>query len=349
MIKKPSSHDRRQLVIGIDEAGYGPNLGPLVIGCSSWLIEDRQPEVSDSTTAVERLLEQLAPIFRPRADRGMFKHIPLGDSKALYSSGDSLDSLAVGVRYWLNSIACDAVNFQNFFASVAIDDVTRLASIPWYRPIGYSDSSIERFKPLDQCLPTMLIDEADLCCQRAGVRFLGLTARIIDEGEFNSAIARLGNKATFLSNTSLRLAAAALELHSDLLADDDISIHVYCDKHGGRNRYQSILMDAMPDLWFDVLRESALRSDYVARWQERTLRWSFLAKGDRLIASALSSMVAKWLREGLMHRLNQFWRTHLPGLKQTAGYPMDAKRFRQAIETTADRLGYLSHQWWRNK
>ena len=30
------------LVIGIDEAGYGPNLGPLVIGSSSWQIDELQ-------------------------------------------------------------------------------------------------------------------------------------------------------------------------------------------------------------------------------------------------------------------------------------------------------------------
>ena len=30
------------LVIGIDEAGYGPNLGPLVIGGSSWVIDKSQ-------------------------------------------------------------------------------------------------------------------------------------------------------------------------------------------------------------------------------------------------------------------------------------------------------------------
>ena len=30
------------LVIGIDEAGYGPNLGPLVIGGSSWQIDELQ-------------------------------------------------------------------------------------------------------------------------------------------------------------------------------------------------------------------------------------------------------------------------------------------------------------------
>ena len=44
------------LVIGIDEAGYGPNLGPLVIGGSSWQIDDLQSNQS-STEVAEHFLE----------------------------------------------------------------------------------------------------------------------------------------------------------------------------------------------------------------------------------------------------------------------------------------------------
>ena len=44
------------LVIGIDEAGYGPNLGPLVIGGSSWQIDDLQSNQS-STDVAEQFLE----------------------------------------------------------------------------------------------------------------------------------------------------------------------------------------------------------------------------------------------------------------------------------------------------
>ena len=39
------------LVIGIDEAGYGPNLGPLVIGGSSWQIDDLQSNQSSTEVA----------------------------------------------------------------------------------------------------------------------------------------------------------------------------------------------------------------------------------------------------------------------------------------------------------
>jgi len=48
-----------------------------------------------------------------------------------------------------------------------------------------------------------------------------------------------------------------------------------------------------------------------------------------------------------MSRLNHFWELHLPGLKSTAGYPVDAKRFRLAIEPIADRLGFRLEDWWR--
>jgi hypothetical protein len=43
-------------------------------------------------------------------------------------------------------------------------------------------------------------------------------------------------------------------------------------------------------------------------------------------------MAAKYLRELAMKAFNQFWQQHVPGLKPTAGYPVDARRFRAEID-----------------
>ncbi len=42
---------------------------------------------------------------------------------------------------------------------------------------------------------------------------------------------------------------------------------------------------------------------------------------------ALSSMYSKYIRELHLGLFNGFWREHLPGLRPTAGYPEDARRF----------------------
>ena len=51
-------------------------------------------------------------------------------------------------------------------------------------------------------------------------------------------------------------------------------------------------------------------------------------------------MVSKYVRERLMEEFNRFWRERTPGLKPTAGYPGDAKRFYDAIRPTAEKAGH---------
>jgi len=46
-------------------------------------------------------------------------------------------------------------------------------------------------------------------------------------------------------------------------------------------------------------------------------------------------MTAKYLRETAMRAFNAFWAERVPGLRPTAGYPGDARRFREEI---ADRM-----------
>jgi hypothetical protein len=64
---------------------------------------------------------------------------------------------------------------------------------------------------------------------------------------------------------------------------------------------------------------------------------------------ALSSMVSKYLREVLMHQFNEFWAQHVPGLKPTQGYPVDAKRFRDDIAEAIRVLEVDDSHLWRNR
>ena len=50
-----------------------------------------------------------------------------------------------------------------------------------------------------------------------------------------------------------------------------------------------------------------------------------------------------------MDVFNAFWTSRLPDLKPTAGYPLDASRFRQAIDQLARDLDLHPDLWWRRK
>ena len=64
---------------------------------------------------------------------------------------------------------------------------------------------------------------------------------------------------------------------------------------------------------------------------------------------ALASLVSKTLREHWMDVFNHHWLAQIPGLKPTAGYPVDAVRFRQSIEPLCHARGLDPSSWWRTK
>jgi hypothetical protein len=50
-----------------------------------------------------------------------------------------------------------------------------------------------------------------------------------------------------------------------------------------------------------------------------------------------------------MQAFNAFWNQYLPDLKPTAGYPVDAKRFKNEIESVQRQLGIEDRILWRSR
>ena len=74
--------------VGIDEAGYGPTLGPLVISAAAFREEAPQSGIEhfekDTPVFSLDLWELLAGVVTRKPDR---THIPVNDSKKLYKPG----------------------------------------------------------------------------------------------------------------------------------------------------------------------------------------------------------------------------------------------------------------------
>ena len=122
------------------------------------------------------------------------------------------------------------------------------------------------------------------------------------------------------------------------------------DKHGGRHFYAGPLSAAFPGTWIDRGPEGPELSEYALREPGRELTLRLTPRADAADALvALASIAAKAARECWMDVFNAFWARWVPGLKPSAGYPVDASRFRRDVEATATDLGIGPRLWWRER
>jgi len=335
------------IILGTDEAGYGPNLGPLVVSLTVWKAD----------------AEDLSLLFEPLSQAG----ISVGDSKKLYQGG-SLAALETGVLVPLRFLERDAapsppveragtreegiVKTQAALTPALIPALTPALS---QRERGRGgergrerergregERGKERKKEREQRIDCLVPQFAEILRQYR-VRLLDMQSRSIEPEEFNRLLDRFGSKGSLLSDVTLRLIADELATH----AQDHVL--VLCDKHGGRNRYLDLLTEFFAGEFIQVIQESRESSIYRVVSEDRRWEFRFVAKGEVHLPIALASMLSKYYRELAMLRFNAFWQDQVPGLQPTAGYPEDAKRFKRQIAAAQERLGIADENLWRKR
>lgn len=325
------------LLVGTDEAGYGPNLGPLVVAASAWRV-DAGAEEPD-------LAERLAPVVVPVGGEGRAGPatpggtegpIVLGDSKALYAPGGSLARLERGVLAGLEAVGRPAASWRALPAALGDASWPSAAALPWHADFELPLPVAVDAAALARCGRRLAEHGA-----ARGARLVDLRARQIHPAEFNAACAASGSKGTSLTRWTLELVAELLAAHPGEPA------LVVCDKHGGRNRYVEPLQAVAADALVEVLEEGRARSRY--RWgrAESRVEIHFQAGGEAFLPSALASMTAKYVRELAMRAFNAYWQARVAGLRPTAGYPVDAARFDREIDAARAALGISRDAVWR--
>ncbi len=322
---------KRKQIIGADEAGYGPNLGPLLIAASVW---DVPVDFNESD------FDNLISLFAAKPYRPDCKHIPLADSKKLFSPAKGLQTLETGLLAMLGEkppTDCQSWR-ENFEAGIAASGGEGLnaCEMPWYdnlrnQPIPAVQSK-EEVRRLSEFAEQVLSDQ--------GVELPQTRFYLISEKKFNEEVTKLGSKGQLLSLQTLRLVA-------DLLSGGPDEIEIFCDRQGGRKNYMPVLSEAMPEQWFQEVRISTERCTYRNMLGNLTIHFS--VGGDSFPPTALASMMAKYTRERMMEAFNSYWAEQIPGIKATAGYPVDAARFRSEIESEAKELQLSPESWWRMK
>jgi hypothetical protein len=318
-------------LIGTDEAGYGPNLGPLVISASVWW-------VAEPTTDYDLYKRLRAVVCKSTPRGGPARRLAIADSKALYSPALGLGALERGVLAALGLIDRCPGDWLDVWQMLDAASIAHLPTMPWH--LNY-DLRLPLAADLDDL--ARLVPKLRRGFETAGVRLVALESRAVFPERFNRSAAQFGNKSEALSKITLALVGDVLER----CASEPVAI--VCDKHGGRNYYGRLLQEQFPDPLVEVYCESNAQSIY--RWgaPEERIEVCFRSGGEAFMPAALASMASKYLRELSMRAFNDFWCGRVRDLSPTAGYPLDARRFKAAIREEQSALGIDDRILWRNR
>jgi ribonuclease HII len=317
-------------LVGTDEAGYGPNLGPLVVAATVWHLPDAELDLYRALDGI---------VCRPPAASP--RSLPIGDSKALFAGRKSLATLERGV---LTMLATDAGLPDTLPA--LLDEVSAASNIPFRQEVTYCWEGVSVPRT---CPPADIRKQARRvrqAMQHRRIRCLRVAADVIFPGEFNRGLVRFGNKAGLLTTVTCRLVRRLMNALDPHACDD---VLVLCDRHGGRSRYAAMLQEEFGPSFVQVVHERRQSSCYRWRDGERQVEARFVVGGESHLPVALASMTAKYLRELSMEAWNRFWCQHLPSLRPTAGYPTDARRFKKQIAALQSRLQVEDHLIWRDR
>jgi len=318
-------------LIGTDEAGYGPNLGPLVISATAWEV----PRGVDGEDLYRLLGACVVPSPGRDAETGPGV-VAIGDSKRLYQSGGGLRHLERGLLAVLGLVDRRPASWQQAWDALRTDSADARQAIPWY-----ADYDLPLPLDADAAEVELAADTLSQGLAAAGVRLIDVRSTALFPESFNRLVERRGTKGAVLSQATLELAAALVEP----LGEGPIAIT--CDKHGGRNRYRDLLAEHFPEWLIEIHGESRARSVYRFGPAERRVEFRFQTKAESHLPTALASMASKYLRELAMRALNDFWQKRVPGLCPTAGYPLDARRFKSDVAAAQAELGIDDRVLWR--
>jgi len=308
--------------VGIDEAGYGPNLGPLVmtaVVAESGDDRERGPDL---------WADQAEHVCRAG---GPADKLWVDDSKAIFGGRKGRERLEEAALAAITATGAQVpTSLAALYASVTAGSLDQVEVSRWVQ----HDPGLQVVGPRSSCA---------LRCEHW--RIVAVRSVVMGPERFNRGLARSESKAVVHFGAFAELLGWVWETSSL-----EVPTLVRGDKHGGRNFYAGPLADALPDSWVMPEVEGPALSRYGARGTDRTLTVEFLPRADAndgLVA--LASIVSKLLREVWMDAFNAFWCERVPGLAPSAGYPVDATRFRREVGRVADELGLPLELWWRHR
>lgn len=306
------------ILAGLDEAGFGPVLGPLVVsGVAFRVPEDKLDRCLWDT------LKASCTATPGRSDR----RLVVADSKHLYHSRGGLAPLERAALVMLAVAGYRPPSWRALLDQLTPDAKEQLDHYPWY---AGTDVSLPLSDGVGDIATQANAIRRDCVEQR--IEFQGVFSETLPAGHYNRLVRNTRNKAVVLSGLAMRVVDRILR------AAPRERVRLCIDRLGGRTHYREVLMTALAGYDLQILEESETRSAYRMVRSSRTCEIEFVRGGEaRHFPVALASVYSKYLRELYMHVFNGYWSRQVAGLRPTAGYYTDGRRWLSEASAELDR------------
>ncbi|MHC4076515.1 MAG: ribonuclease H family protein [Planctomycetota bacterium] len=308
------------VLAGIDEAGFGPILGPLTVSSVAFSIP-------------ESLIKKDLWLLLKKSTANKRKHLAgrllITDSKKAHTKAQPIKHLERTVLTCLKSIGHTPATITELLDLLSPDCIERLKDYPWHQNCQHHKLP---FDSADMKIASAVLKE-DLASNN--IKLLNLKSCCLDVAHYNKMVEVVKNKATVLFAATSQLIKHIYD------SCNDENLQIIIDRQGGRVHYRTNLQRMFPDMTLKILQQSPANSSYELTAGTKKVRLHFTVAADqRFLPVSLASMVSKYLRELLVANINRYFTSHCSQLKPTAGYWKDGLRFIDDLKKFTPNIRY---------
>lgn len=312
------------VLVGIDEAGFGPILGPLVVSSSTFSLP---------YNLLASDLWQILGKSVGNSRRRLAGRLLIADSKKAYNKTVGIKHLERTILVVLSCLGREPTTLSELLQMLCPDCLERLIDYPWYKDVQKYSLSTDT---ADRAIASTVLTD-NLASN--GIKLLQLNSCCLDVAYYNKMVSTVNNKASVLFTATSKL----IQMARDNFAGEELNIII--DRQGGRMHYRKNLQRMFPDMSLRIIRESPAVSSYELQTGARALRVHFVVGADgQYLPVSLASMVSKYLRELLIGSINRFFAGFSPDIKPTAGYWEDGLRFIEDLKANLPHIKFNKNQ-----